>query len=182
MLEGKLIRLRPLRPSDEEAVYRWRNDNEVTEFLAIRRMSRDMVRNWVRDYLMADTSEFFAVETLDGGMVGYIGLRDIDGNQGSAMADIVIGETDRQNQGLGTEAMRLLVSHAFDDLGLQRVGLAVLPFNTRGIRVYEKVGFRQVGQMREWYLRRGKSWQPLRMEIEPTSFALASRASGYASA
>ena len=36
MLEGKLVRLRPMEPDDVENYYNWINDSEVKEFLAQR--------------------------------------------------------------------------------------------------------------------------------------------------
>ena len=45
--------------------------------------------------------------------------------------------------------MGLLLDRAFDDLGLQRVGLEVFPSNERAIRSYEKAGFRREGTLRQ---------------------------------
>jgi RimJ/RimL family protein N-acetyltransferase len=52
-------------------------------------------------------------------------------------------------KGLGTEATRLVLRHAFNDLGLHRVGLRVLAYNHRAIRSYEKCGFVIEGRERE---------------------------------
>ena len=49
----------------------------------------------------------------------------------------------------GTEATRLILGHAFESLGLHRVGLEVYAFNPRGRRAYGKVGFVEEGLRRD---------------------------------
>lgn len=53
------------------------------------------------------------------------------------------------NKGYGTEAMRLAVDYGFTHLNLHRIGLDVLDFNPRAIHVYEKIGFKQEGVLRD---------------------------------
>lgn len=51
--------------------------------------------------------------------------------------------------GLGREAVRLVLAHAFGPLGLHRVGLRVMAFNTRAIRCNRACGFIEEGRERE---------------------------------
>ena len=48
-----------------------------------------------------------------------------------------------------TEATRLVLGHAFEELGLHRVSLEVFAFNPRAQRAYEKVGFVTEGVRRD---------------------------------
>lgn len=52
------------------------------------------------------------------------------------------------DQGYGTKAMKLVIDKAFTELGLDELRLSVYAINPRGIRVYEKLGFKEshVGQ------------------------------------
>lgn len=52
-------------------------------------------------------------------------------------------------QGYGTEAVRLVVDHAFRSVPLHRIGLGVYAYNDRALRCYEAVGFREEGRRRE---------------------------------
>lgn len=52
-------------------------------------------------------------------------------------------------RGYGTEAVRLVVDHAFRSTPLHRIGLGVYAFNDRARRCYEAVGFREEGRRRE---------------------------------
>jgi RimJ/RimL family protein N-acetyltransferase len=66
-------------------------------------------------------------------------------------ATVALGIFDRRfwSHGYGTEALRLLMRLAFDDLGLHRLRLRVLHYNLRAIRCYEKCGFVREGVERE---------------------------------
>jgi ribosomal-protein-alanine N-acetyltransferase len=60
-------------------------------------------------------------------------------------------------KGLMTEAVRLVVAHAFDQLLLHRVHAAFLPHNMASRRVLEKNGFREEGYA-ENYLQIDGKW------------------------
>lgn len=81
------------------------------------------------------------------------------------VGEVVLNEIDRDNlcaglriglrgpayfgRGYGTEAVRLVVGHAFEALDLHRVELEVYAFNRRAFRVYEKCGFVVEGRRRD---------------------------------
>ena len=75
---------------------------------------------------------------------------------------ISIGEKDCWSRGLGTDAVRTVLRHGFEDLGLRRVDLHTDADNARGIRCYEKCGFVREGVMRARRLRYG---EPLDMVL-----------------
>jgi len=56
-----------------------------------------------------------------------------------------------QGVGLGTEAVRTLASYLIDERGHHRLTIDPAAENAAAIRTYEKVGFRQVGVMREYW-------------------------------
>jgi len=51
--------------------------------------------------------------------------------------------------GLGTEVTQLILDYAFNKLGLHRVDLRTLQYNTRAIACFEKCGFVKEGVERE---------------------------------
>jgi aminoglycoside 6'-N-acetyltransferase len=53
-------------------------------------------------------------------------------------------------RGVGTEALRLLAAHLFDECGHHRLTIDPSTDNAAAIRCYEKVGFRRVGVMRHY--------------------------------
>jgi RimJ/RimL family protein N-acetyltransferase len=68
-------------------------------------------------------------------------------------------------KGHGTEATRLVLGHAFDTLNLNRVWLHVYEYNEAGLRLYQKVGFRTEGRLREDNVRDGRYRDTLVMAV-----------------
>ena len=66
-----------------------------------------------------------------------------------AGADLFVS-TAWQGKGLGSEAVRGVARHLFDARGHHRMVIDPAATNLRAIRAYEKVGFRQVGVMRQY--------------------------------
>jgi RimJ/RimL family protein N-acetyltransferase len=62
---------------------------------------------------------------------------------------IYIGDGSARGKGVADEASRLLLRFAFDTLGLHRVFLQVDTVNERAIRLYQRLGFKQEGVMRQ---------------------------------
>jgi RimJ/RimL family protein N-acetyltransferase len=56
---------------------------------------------------------------------------------------------DYRDRGLGGEAVRLVLAHAFGTVGLHRVELEVYAFNPRAQSVYERAGFVREGVRRD---------------------------------
>jgi [ribosomal protein S5]-alanine N-acetyltransferase len=65
-------------------------------------------------------------------------------------------------RGYATQAVRLAVRVAFDDLKLHRVQAAVVPENAASARVLAKVGFREEGLARRYLFLDGQ-WKDHRM-------------------
>ena len=88
-------------------------------------------------------------------LVGVTGLHSIDHINQTAEFGITIGEADYWSQGLGTEAITILVGHAFGRLNLRHVFLRVLGNNPRGKRCYEKCGFVERGRYPKYIFKDG---------------------------
>lgn len=87
----------------------------------------------------------YAVDDLQGELVGRISLRDIDWPARCAVLGVSF-RPGRLNQGLGTDGLRCFCRYYFNVLELQILLLDVAAFNERACRVYEKCGFRRTGQ------------------------------------
>jgi RimJ/RimL family protein N-acetyltransferase len=98
-------------------------------------------------------------------LIGSCAFSQVDGENGSAMYHITIGEKDAWGQGYGTEATQLMLDHAFGVLGLHRIALTVFEFNERAIRAYARCGFIVEGRARESIWRDGRWWDELAMSV-----------------
>ena len=76
-------------------------------------------------------------------------INQIDRDNNCANIRIAIFSPDDYGGGYGTEAMRMMVDYGFRELKLHRISLGVFAFNPRAIRVYEKVGFKREGILRD---------------------------------
>jgi len=154
MINGERIRLRALEKEDLPNFVEWLNDPEVRENLfANHPMSMAEEEQWFENMLKQPRYErplCIEVKIEDGWhLIGNLSLMDISNTNRNAELGIMIGDKSHWNQGYGTEAIRLLIDHAFNQLNLHRVFLRVYDTNPRGIRCYEKVGFQHEGTQRE---------------------------------
>ena len=135
--------LRPSRPEDADRLVRIRNEPEV----ARRWGSVDIEKEIGEGFI--GTDEGFVIE-VDAEVVGAIQYHEEDDAMyRHANMDIFLA-TSRHGRGLGTEAIRLLARHLFEEHGHHRLTIDPAVDNAAAIRAYEKVGFRRVGIMRNY--------------------------------
>ncbi|MDQ1644055.1 MAG: hypothetical protein QOJ50_239 [Cryptosporangiaceae bacterium] len=85
---------------------------------------------------------------LTGEYAGEIVLNKLDRPNRSCALRIAL-RRDYRDRGLGGEAVRLVLAHAFGTVGLHRVELEVYAFNARAQAVYERAGFVREGVRRD---------------------------------
>ncbi len=158
-LVGDKVYLRPLEVADAAAVATWFNDPEVRRFLRrYQPMSLYAEEEFLRKLAANETDVLLGVVVKETGqLIGTAGLHP-EYRCRSAMFGIALGEKTAWDRGYGTEVTRLMVSHAFDTLNLNRVWLHVYEHNPRGRHVYEKVGFRTEGLLRQDTYSDGRYW------------------------
>jgi aminoglycoside 6'-N-acetyltransferase len=89
----------------------------------------------------------FAVD-LDGVFVGMVLVTEqSDPYYRSAGLDIAL-DADCVGKGLGTDTLRTIIRHLFDDRGHHRITIDPALSNERAIGVYQKVGFKPIGVAR----------------------------------
>jgi RimJ/RimL family protein N-acetyltransferase len=170
MILGDRVRLRAIEKDDLPRFVQWLNDPEVRRGLSrYLPLSLEEEQKWFESMLQAAADERpLAVDVLQGDSwqhVGGTGLMHIDPRGRHAEVGIHIGDTRFWNQGHGTEALHLILRHAFETLNLNRVYLRVYEDNARAIAVYRRVGFREEGRLRQDRFLEGRYWDTLVMGI-----------------
>jgi RimJ/RimL family protein N-acetyltransferase len=163
VIQGTNIYLRPLDKADVRAITRWHNDPEIMALFALTRAGpEEYWSEWLDKRLGSQNAIYFGIVKKDGDrLIGHIHLEEIYWSHKLCRdLGILIGEKDMWSKGYGTEAMELLMRYAFEELGLHRLELMTFDFNERGIRVWEKCGFRREGVMRKARLANGE-WADL---------------------
>lgn len=163
-LFGKRIRLRAAEKEDINLFLVWVNDPEVTEHLMLAYpMARFEEDRWYENMMSLPAAEHVMVievqdESRANGYrpIGTCQFHNLDWRCRSAEVGIMIGEKAFWNQGYGTETMKLLLKHGFETLNLHRLWLRVYDKNKRGIRAYEKAGYRYEGKFREAHFQNGQ--------------------------
>jgi len=170
MIVGERVRLRAIEREDLPRYVRWLNTPEVRRGLALDvPLSLAEEERWYEGILSAAADERpLAIDVRQGEgwlHIGGAGLMRIDRHARHAEVGIHIGDSQHWDQGLGTEAMRLILRHAFETLNLNRVFLRVYEDNPRAMRVYRKLGFKDEGRLRQDRFLEGKYWDTLLMGL-----------------
>jgi RimJ/RimL family protein N-acetyltransferase len=166
MIYGEKTRLRRIERADIPTFVRWFNDPEVREFLTMYRpISIAEEEKWFEEQLGVKDQELFAIETTDGVHIGSVGLHRINWQYRHAELGIAIGEKAYWSQGYGSDAIHTLLRFAFQEMNLHRIHLRARADNARGIRAYEKSGFRHEGRLREAIYSNGRYYDELHMGI-----------------
>jgi diamine N-acetyltransferase len=152
-LVGERVYLRPVNEEDLPLIQKWANDPEIrgltgqvvpmsdagaAEFYA--KLARDEHRVW------------FIVALKEGERaIGEAGLLRMFPAWRTTDLSLIIGERDAWGMGYGTEAIHLLMDHAFGYLNFHRLAIGVVGFNEAALRFYEMVGFKREGIQRDGY-------------------------------
>lgn len=167
-LEGEHVVLRRHVPENVVAFQRWYSDPEVARLARYQDapMRSDEIDRFFQLRALGHESLTMAIhERLGNRLIGSCAFSQVDGENGSAMFHITIGEKDAWGRGYGTEATQLMLDHAFGTLGLHRIALTVFEFNERAIRAYRRCGFLVEGRARESIWRDGRWWDEVAMSV-----------------
>lgn len=172
LLHGELVRLAVMDPQEiAEAFCRWDHDSEYHRLLDSEPSNQHSIKK-ILEWIQKDQEKTaqdnypFAIRTLDGDrLVGFIGLGGTLFHSGEAFVGIGIGERELWGKGYGTDAMRVILRYAFEELNLRRVTLDTFEYNPRAVHSYEKAGFVHEGRERSWLYREGRRWDMIYMGI-----------------
>jgi RimJ/RimL family protein N-acetyltransferase len=167
-LVGTKVRLRPLTYGDLPKMALWNKDTEV-QFLVDGNLPGELIEleRWYLSNVPDRHYRIFAIEDLQGELIGDLELDHICWNTRQAELRIRIGEKAFWGLGYGSDALSTVVMYYMGEKNFQRIYLKVYHFNERAIRCYKKNGFRQIG-----ILQRGvKDWKDIiLMEINRTFY------------
>ncbi len=169
-LAGEKVRLVPFEADrDSRNIANWRTNSEYLRLadgdIALQ-FSVENIKKWLEEQELSDSSAFFFIKTKnDDEIIGEIGLSGFKGNHCNAFVGISIGDPQNWGKGYGTDAMRIILKYAFAVLNLNHVSLTVFEYNPRGVRSYEKAGFKMEGVQRQFLNRDGRRWDMVRMGI-----------------
>lgn len=153
VLNGPKFNLRPFLVEQVSDLYvSWLNDPEVNRFLEVRfvKQTIELARKYV--HMMNYGVEAYMWAIYPNGVnapVGTATLRNIDRNHSSGGIGLMIGDKNYWGSDCAMEAIRLVIDHAFDALGLRRLAEETSGPNHSINFTLKRLGFTFEGKMRQ---------------------------------
>jgi RimJ/RimL family protein N-acetyltransferase len=144
------LRLEPLGPAHLEGTWTGLQNPESMRLTGTHaQFTRPQIEEWLAGLASTDgRADWAIILDSDGTHIGEVVLNDYDADNSSIGFRIALNADSRFGRGYGTEATSAVVVHAFDVIGVHRIGLEVYAFNPRAQRVYENCGFQVEGRLR----------------------------------
>lgn len=179
-LIGERVYLRPVEREDAVLMAKWFNSWEVRRsVLSHRPVSLAQQEEKIASIGKDEHDVVLAIARREpDGLLGATGLHRIDFKNRRAEFGIAVGDPAEWGKGYGTEATRLIVGYGFDTLNLNRIQLLVYEDNVRGIRAYERAGFRREGVLRQYLYREGRYQDAFLMSVLKSDWDAAKQANG----
>ncbi|MEN1783903.1 MAG: GNAT family protein [Bacteroidota bacterium] len=154
ILTGKRCILRALEPEDLDFLYTIENDLNIWE---ISNTLAPYSKALLQDYLSNAHRDIYEVKQLrlcicapTGERLGLIDLFNYDPKHKRAGIGVILAYEKDRKQGIGTEAVTLLLNYAFSVLELHQVYANMLEDNTASKQLFERLGFHLVGAKKDW--------------------------------
>ncbi|MFH1741617.1 MAG: UDP-4-amino-4,6-dideoxy-N-acetyl-beta-L-altrosamine N-acetyltransferase [bacterium] len=171
MIPGEKITLRAIEKRDVEFLRNLRNKPEMRKYLCSHMPISEIQQvGWYERSASDARNQIFMVDDPAGETVGYVQLTNIDYKNRSVEIGIHLGPS-AQGKGYGRDAFHTLMRFAFEEMNMHRVYLYVFAFNERAIGLYEKLGFREEGRLRDSVFQEGRYQDIVLMSILESEFA-----------
>jgi RimJ/RimL family protein N-acetyltransferase len=162
VLTGDRVVLRPVETADAPGLAEILLDPELRRLTGTHGTARPGVLERAQKLYATRSIEYeelwlAVTDAATGDYLGEIVLDGLDAANRSCNFRICLVGERAVGKGYGTEAIRLLLAHAFTAAGLNRIGLEVYAFNPRARHVYERVGFTHEGTKRQALLWDGEA-------------------------
>jgi RimJ/RimL family protein N-acetyltransferase len=166
-LIGDKVYLRALERADAPTLLPWFNDPDVRRFLLGYRPLNLQAEERFIDQIADDAHAvgLLIVRRDNDQLIGATGFKQINWKNRNAEFGINIGDKSCWGQGYGTEATALMIDYGFGTLNLHRILLQVFEYNPRAAHVYEKLGFKKEGVLRQEHFRDGRYWDTIVMGL-----------------
>jgi RimJ/RimL family protein N-acetyltransferase len=150
-MNGKWVTLRALQESDLEVLTKWNFDPVVTEFFSPRLPNSPAEqKQWLAAQMNgANKKKLMVLDAATQNPIGMLGIMAIDHVNKNAEIGLTIGEPSYWGKPHGKEALHLGLRFLFEEFNFHMVYLTIFERNVRGIRFFEKLGFRHDGLKRD---------------------------------
>lgn len=164
MLETKRLLLKSYTLENVDKMNKWRNDSillyynddlpENSEPVPIENTKRHIERaiTEVDDSII----RFGIHKKEDDSLIGFCMIAFIDYYNKNCKFGMTIGEKDEWGKGYGKEVLDKIIRYCFEDLDMNRIGVEIYAFNERSIKMFENMGFKREGIIRQLVYKKNK--------------------------
>lgn len=163
LLQGNRITLTPLHFENIYRHFEWNNDPELnrldSEFPFERESFADFKARFEQmvDHPVPHNLDL-EIHADNGTLIGLAYVTDISPHNKHGMIGITIGDRNYWGKGYGREAIELLLSYCFNELGLHRVHTETFEYNEAWQSLVRDAGFTREGVERDYLYRDGEFW------------------------
>ena len=151
-IKGRKVILRAQREEDAAFFTYWFNQPRIMfqcGFTEPTDLETEL--KYINEYHRSEDSVWFTITDTDGSILGETGLLRMFPAWHCTDLTIIIPDPEKQKQGYGTEAVRLMLDMAFGEYDMNRVSIGVVGLNKEALQFYRKAGFRQEGIQEQGY-------------------------------
>ena len=156
-LQGTNIFLRALEPEDLTFVYEIENNVDIWE---VSNTQTPYSKFLIKQYLENAHQDIYEAKQLrlvicnqnNFEAIGLIDLFDYDPRNNRAGIGIIIKSENSRNQGVGSEALGLVIEYGFHHLNLHQFYANIGTENKASITLFTKFGFQKIGVKKQWNL------------------------------
>ncbi|WP_428024393.1 GNAT family N-acetyltransferase [Arcobacter sp.] len=146
-----MITIRNYKNIDLNILYQIRNDETLQKNLMSlpKKESYDDVVKWIQIKQSKDIFKIISIEESDQ-CIGYIQIVDINNSLFGKLGIAI--HKKYQNFGYGQKALKIFFNNLKEKTNLKKILLEVLSTNKNAIKVYEKLGFKQINILKNHFL------------------------------
>ncbi|MGM0845197.1 MAG: GNAT family N-acetyltransferase [Bacillota bacterium] len=170
-MNARFEKLKYPTPETVEAINRWENDSAL---IPLTRPNQSKSALEVRETVTIDElrkrleHHCIYLIFMDDRLIGEMNFMVdpshlLKKENGSAWIAITIGEPEGRGKGLGYEAIQFL-ENEIRKSGLNRIELGVFEYNTQAMKLYQKLGYQEIGTIKDFTYWQGRMWKDIRME------------------
>ena len=159
-LQSENIYLRALEPEDLSFVYEIENDENIWQFSNTQTpyshyLIKKYLKNAQQDIYEAKQLRLAICRNRDFRAIGLIDLFDYDPKNNRAGIGIIIKNQSDRNEGIGSQALELLINYSFKQLNMNQLFANINAENISSIALFTKFGFKKIGTKKNWNLING---------------------------
>ncbi|SDB83489.1 diamine N-acetyltransferase [Pelagirhabdus alkalitolerans] len=162
-MEDKL-HIRPLEKDDLEFIYKMRTNPEVMDYWCEEPYTtKEKLTKEYEEHINSRSHRAFILYHAND-KVGFLALYGIDSRHRNAEFAIMF-DPAQHGKGYAKKATRIMVDYAFNQLNLNKLSLEVVKQNEKAIHIYESVGFKVEGDLKQHYFVDGEYCDGLMMGL-----------------